>query len=62
MAMLDRYSHPDLFKVVGCTEVLPYQIDSLPPPEEETPLPVVEEPNHERRGWLYRWIFGERKK
>lgn len=36
--------------------------DELPPPEEEEPLPVVEEPNQERRGWLYRWIFGERKK
>lgn len=62
MAMLDRYSHPDLFKIVGCTGVLPYQIDALAPPEEEAPLPVVEELNQKRRGWLYRWIFGEGKK
>lgn len=62
-AIRDRYSDPqfvaDLREHGESLDLIP---DELPPPEEETPLPVVEEnPKQVGHGWLYRWIFGERK-
>lgn len=38
--------------------------DELPPPEEETPLARDEsepEAKQTRKGWLHRWVFGEKK-
>jgi len=63
-AIMDRYSDQkfvaQLKEKFESLDLIP---DEPPPPEEETPLPAVEEtrkrPGH---GWLYRWIFGERKR
>ena len=65
-AMRDRYSDAkfaaDLRKNNESVELIP---DAPPPPEEEAPLPVMKERNRSAdagNGWLYRWIFGERRK
>lgn len=66
-ALRDRFSDPQFaatLRAVGeSLELIP---DELPPPEEEAPLPAMEEEVkqevHIGHGWLYRWIFGERKK
>lgn len=65
-AIKDWYSDPAYIARLKASGELPDQIpDEPPPPEEETPLlSEIDEssagPSH--RGWLYRWIFGEKGK
>lgn len=56
----DRQFVADLRKHGESLDLIP---DEPPPPEEETPLPAVEVTRKQpRHGWLYRWIFGDRKR